>query len=121
MTDIILIDDNQQHLETTGQLFLHLGFVTETLSNPDGAIEFIINHLPKLIILDIMMPGIDGFSLLKNIKADARTAAIPVIIFSGKVFPPDKKKALALGATKFLTKPINTTKLLDEIKPFLQG
>jgi len=118
--DIILIDDNQQHLDTTAQLFNHEGFITKTISHPEIALEQIAENPPRLIVLDIMMPGIDGFSLLSKIKNDARTSAIPVVILSGKVFMPDKKKAIHLGAAKFLTKPIHSSSLLNELKEVLQ-
>jgi CheY-like chemotaxis protein len=115
----MLIDDNHQHLETTAQLFNHEGYKTKTISHPESALEQIAGDQPRLIVLDIMMPGVDGFSLLRAIKNDVRTSGIPVIILSGKVFMPDKKKAISLGAAKFLTKPIHSDLLLNEIKEYL--
>lgn len=118
-TDIVIIDDNAQHAENTSQLLMHHGYQSSCVLNPENALDEIKNSRPKLILLDIMMPGIDGFTLLKNLKEEQETASIPVIILSGKVFPPDKKKAQALGAEKFLTKPIRSQLLLNEVKPYL--
>ncbi len=118
-TDIVIIDDNAQHAENTSQFLKHHGYQTSVVLNPENALNEIKNSGPKLILLDIMMPGIDGFTLLKKLKDEQVTSKIPVFILSGKVFPPDKKKAQALGAEKFLTKPIRAQALLDEAKPYL--
>jgi len=118
--DIVLIDDNIQHLETTEQLLNKNSLRTQILSEPQNALNFLQSNSPRLIILDIMMPGLDGFTLLRDIKADDELKNIPVIILSGKGFPPDKRKALSLGAEKYLTKPIQSQKLLDEIQTFLR-
>ncbi len=117
--DIILIDDSEQHLHTASHLLADAGLNVKTLSNPLEAVSFIKLNQPRLVIMDIMMPGMDGFSLLKTIKEDEAIHSIPVIILSGKVFPPDKKKALKLGAEKFLTKPINSSSLLKVLKEYL--
>lgn len=119
-TDIIIIDDSEMHLESVTKLFDHEGYKSIAVSDPEVALPEIKRILPKLILLDIMMPGVDGFSLLKKIKTDKETQAIPVVVLTGKVFPPDQRKALALGAEKYLTKPISSTNLLEEIRFFLK-
>jgi len=118
--DIVLIDDNIQHLETTRQLLNKNGLQTQSVSEPQNALKFLLASQPRLIVLDIMMPEVDGFSLLREIKANEVLKNIPVIILSGKGFPPDKRKALLLGAEKYLTKPIQSQKLLHEIQTFLR-
>lgn len=118
--DIVLIDDNIQHLETTKQLLHKNGLQAQSLPEPQKALNFLQSSPPRLIILDIMMPGMDGFTLLRDIKADDALRDIPVIILSGKGFPPDKRKAISLGAEKYLTKPIQSQKLLAEIQTFLR-
>lgn len=118
-TDIILIDDSIQHLQTTFHLLSNVGLKVTTISDPLQAIAAVEADIPKLIIMDIMMPGIDGFALLKQIKENSLTKSIPVIILSGKVFPPDMKKAITLGAEKYLNKPINSAQLIEELKPYI--
>ena len=76
---------------------------------------------PQLVILDIMMPGLDGFTLLKSIKENSVLKEIPVIILSGKPFIPEQRKALALGAEMYLTKPIRSQLLLEKVEPYLQA
>lgn len=118
-TDILIIDDSEMYVSTLIELLKFRGFHASAVLNASQAMHSIISESPKLVILDIMMPGIDGLSLLKQIKDHPQTASTPVVVVSGKDFPPEKKKALALGAVKFLTKPINSDVLLAEIKPYL--
>ena len=121
MTDIIIIDDSEMHLESATTLFDHEGYSSIAVSDPEKAFTEIKGSLPRLVLLDIMMPGVDGFSLLKQIKTDKETKSIPVLVLTGKVFPPDQRKALALGAEKYLTKPISSKSLLEEIRTYLKG
>ncbi len=118
-TDIVLIDDNEIHLQTTGRILQNYGFTVEILSNPVQSLKILPNINPRVIILDIMMPGMDGFHLLKSIRELPDFQEIPVLILSGKQFAPDKRKALALGAKEYLTKPVNSRKLITEIKKYL--
>jgi DNA-binding response OmpR family regulator len=117
--DILLIDDSEMHVNTLKKLLDLKGFKVEALLDPSHAITQIETIQPKLVILDIMMPGLDGLSLLSQLKAHRKTSEIPIVILTGKMFPPEKKKALTLGAVKYLTKPIASDSLLEEIKPYL--
>jgi CheY-like chemotaxis protein len=117
--DIILVDDSEVHVDTLKQLLALKGLTVEGVLDPSVATQAIELSHPKLVLLDIMMPGIDGLSLLKQLKENKQTSQIPIVILSGKMFPPEKKKALALGAEKFLTKPIDSNSLLNEIKPYM--
>ena len=118
-TDIVLIDDNEIHLQTTGRILQNYGFSVATLSNPVQSLNILPDIHPRIIVLDIMMPGMDGFHLLKSIKELPDFQEIPIIILSGKQFAPDKRKALSLGAKEYLTKPVNSRDLISEIKKYL--
>lgn len=118
-TDILVIDDNISHLETVTEYFTQNGYQTATLSDPREALDFIVENKPKIILLDIMMPFMDGLTLLKKIKETDIIKSIPVIILSGKIFPPEMKKAIALGAEKYLTKPVKSSELLSIVRQYL--
>lgn len=70
---------------------------------------------PDLVLLDLMMPGLDGWEVLRRIKGDARTAAIPVLVLTASVDPPLTEQALQLGATRFLAKPIDSRVLVEHV------
>jgi CheY-like chemotaxis protein len=118
-TDIFIIDDNQEYLKITTEYIEHHGYTVCSLEDPLNAINCLREKNPNLIILDIMMPGIDGFTLLKQIKEDSVLKNTPVIVVSGKVFPPERKQAIAMGAAAFFTKPILGKDLVAEISKHL--
>jgi len=117
--DILIIDDNELQLNYMSELLQSNGYRTHTLQEGAQAIEVIGKIKPRLIILDIMMPGIDGFTVLKNIRDDKNLKTIPVIIYTGKAYQVDKKKALFLGANSFLAKPVKGAVIIDEVKKYL--
>jgi CheY-like chemotaxis protein len=118
-TDICIIDDNKEFLNIITEYIELQGYTVCSMENPLHAIDTIIENEPKLVILDIMMPGIDGFTLLKQIKEDSVLKDIPVIVISGKMFPPEKKQALNLGAVAFFSKPTKGEELVEEIRKYI--
>ena len=70
---------------------------------------------PDLVLLDLMLPELDGREVLRRIKGDARTAAIPVLVLTASVDPPLSEQALRLGATRFLAKPIDSRVLVEHV------
>jgi CheY-like chemotaxis protein len=117
--DILIIDDNELQLNYLTDLLKGHGFRTHTLQEGAQAIEVIRKIQPKLIILDIMMPGIDGFTILKKIREDQNIKLIPVIIYTGKAYQVDQKKALFLGANSFLAKPVKGAVIIEEVKKYI--
>lgn len=117
--DILIIDDNELQLNYLTDLLKGHGFRTYTLQEGAQAIEVIRKIQPKLIILDIMMPGIDGFTILKKIREDQNIKLIPVIIYTGKAYQVDQKKALFLGANSFLAKPVKGAVIIEEVKKYI--
>jgi CheY-like chemotaxis protein len=70
---------------------------------------------PDLILLDVMMPGIDGYEVLRRLRADARTAGLPVVMLTGKGAIDDKMKGYGLGSSDYITKPIDSVFLLGVV------
>jgi CheY-like chemotaxis protein len=70
---------------------------------------------PDLVLLDLMLPELDGWEVLRRIKGDALTAEIPVLVLTASVAPPLTEQALRLGATRFLTKPIDSRMLVEHV------
>jgi CheY-like chemotaxis protein len=117
--DILVIDDNELQLNYLSDLLKSHGYTIQTLQDGSRAVEKIEKYKPGLIILDIMMPGIDGFTILKKIRDNQTTRSIPVIIYSSKAYAVDQKKALFLGANSFLVKPVKGALIIEEIKKYL--
>ncbi len=117
---ILLLDDDDDFLMVTTKLLSQIGkFDVVSGSDSAGAIEWIRREMPDLILLDIMMPKVDGFTICKEVKSAADLKHIKIIICSAKIFDVDKKKALRLGADAYISKVIESSKLMDAIHQVL--
>lgn len=117
--DILVVDDNLEQANIIKLLIEQYGFKAQFTTDSEVAYQKILKDRPRLVILDLMMPEIDGLRLCKMIKENPHTADTRVIIYSGKLYESDRRKALALGADLFLTKPTRAYILLDAIKNLL--
>jgi DNA-binding response OmpR family regulator len=117
--DILVIDDNFEQANILKLLIEQYGFNARFTTDSKTALEKIETFKPRLVILDLMMPEVDGLRLCKAIKANPNIADTKIIIYSGKLYDTDRRKALALGADMFLTKPTRSYILLDAIKNLL--
>ncbi|GAB4363927.1 MAG: hypothetical protein Kow0042_02150 [Calditrichia bacterium] len=117
--DVLVIDDNLEQASITKLLIEQNGFAAQFTTSSQDALKRIQENRPRLVILDLMMPDIDGLRLCKMIKEDPKTSHTRIIIYSGKMYEADRRKALALGADLFLTKPTRSYILVDAIKNLL--
>jgi DNA-binding response OmpR family regulator len=117
--DILVIDDNFEQANILKLLIEQYGFNARFTTDSKTALEKIETFKPRLVILDLMMPEVDGLRLCKAIKSNPNIAKTKIIIYSGKLYDTDRRKALALGADMFLTKPTRSYILLDAIKNLL--
>jgi CheY-like chemotaxis protein len=117
----ILIVEDMPQIRTMLEVTLRFeGFTVQTASNGQEALDLIAAAHPTLVITDILMPRMDGFALVYQLRKDAATRQIPVIFLSATyVTKEDKEFALSLGATRFLEKPVDTTEFLQTIRQVL--
>jgi len=117
--DILVIDDNDVQLEYIDHLFKSHGYSVHTLADGTNAVTAIKKFKPRVVLLDIMMPHIDGFTVLKQIRELKEFKSLPVVIYSSKAFPVDQKKALRLGADAYLVKPVKGSVIIKKIEEYL--
>ncbi|MFW1676207.1 response regulator [Pontibacter sp. JAM-7] len=104
---VLLVDDVPANITVLNSA-LKEKYRTKIATNGEKALQIAARQpQPDLILLDIMMPGMDGFEVCERLKADPETRDIPVIFLSGKNTSGDRSRGLALGATDFLEKPID--------------
>jgi len=115
---IMLVDDNKVNL-AIGRNVLSEYYDVFALSSADKLFEFLKNVIPDLILLDIDMPGMDGYETLTILKADKKYADIPVIFVTAKTSESDEYAGLDLGAIDYITKPFNPALLLKRIENHL--
>jgi diguanylate cyclase (GGDEF)-like protein len=114
-TSILVVDDEVLHLKLIASI-LEDDYEILSATNGMAALEIAAIKVPQLILLDVMMPGIDGYEVHKRLKADHRTCEIPVIFISGLGEVAAETKGLTLGAVDYITKPINREPLRARVK-----
>ncbi len=112
---IMAIDDEPVNLKLMEAWLKPLGHTVITASDGLGALDVILAKKPDLILLDVMMPGLNGYSTLSKIKENELISQIPVIMLTAVDFELNKTLAFQLGACAYLTKPVEKTELLDTI------
>ena len=103
---ILLVDDTPTNLEILVGYFAESGFDVAVATNGESAIKQAIDNQPELILLDVMMPGIDGFETCRRLKANDQTKEIPIIFMTALSETTDKLKGFEAGAVDYVTKPL---------------
>ena len=116
---ILIIDDVMVNIQILTDILEDHYKVISTTSGKEG-IELAISDSPDLILLDIMMPGLNGYEVCKRLKKDSRTTNIPIIFITAMNEIEDERKGLELGAIDYITKPINPATVEIRIKNHLQ-
>lgn len=116
---ILIVDDDVDTLRLVGMMLESEGFDILAAKSGKRAIELARSETPNLVILDIMMPELDGYAVTSQLRTDQATRGIPILIFTAKTGQDDKMLGLDLGADIYLTKPISTRDLLANVKQLL--
>lgn len=126
--DILLVEDNITDAELTIRELKKHNMANNLVHVSDGeeALEFLfatgkykdlkIDHPPKIVLLDIQMPKVNGIEVLEQIKSDPRTKTIPVVILTSSKEDPDIQKCYALGANSYIVKPVDFEGFAESIK-----
>ena len=113
---VLVVDDTPDNLSLMSGL-LKDDYKVKVANGGERALKIAqTDPPPQLILLDIMMPEMDGFEVIRRLKADPKTAGIPVIFLSAKALPEDKQKGYDLGAVDYITKPIDPIMILDRVQ-----
>jgi len=115
---ILIVDDNPANLGVVAD-YLEYAFTIFTAMDGADALETAATIMPDLILLDVMMPGIDGFEVCQRLKADPKTQDIPIIFMTALASTDDKIKGFTVGAVDYVTKPIHQEELLMRIRTHL--
>ena len=111
--NVLAVDDIPLNLLLVQKMLSRFKFEIRTAANGQQALDAVASRKPDLILLDLMMPGIDGFEVIKRLRADSATADIRIVILSALNSQDDIVKGFNTGADDFITKPIIMEKLLS--------
>ncbi len=116
---ILIVDDNPLNLKLACDVLEMSGYQVTTAVDAEQALVVLGERLPDLILADIALPGMDGLSFTRVVKADARLAHIPVVALTAFAMKGDDRKALEAGCSGYITKPIDTRRLPGQVQELL--
>jgi len=120
MKKILVVEDNEINMYLSCRILKSSGYeVIEARSGEEG-VELAIKEKPDLIIMDIQLPGIDGYEATKRLRKSEADGEIPIIALTSYAMAGDRKKAIKAGCTGYIEKPINPETFISEIKKFLE-
>lgn len=117
---ILIVDDEEDVLTLLQLVFETNGFIARTAFNGKAAVASAYHEPPDVILLDVMMPEMDGWQVLKVLKGDERTRDIPVVMLSARAERRDKMIGLQEGAEGYIAKPFSTAEVLREVQSLLK-
>jgi DNA-binding response OmpR family regulator len=116
---ILIVDDDPLLCNLLEIALEREGYATHKSLSGQNALDYLENEMVELILLDIMMADINGFDVLRSLKANPRLAAIPVVFLTARVDAISEKTGLEIGAVEYLTKPITPEVLIERVQSVL--
>lgn len=117
---ILIVDDEERNIKLLRAYLMTNQYEVVEASNGEEALKMVNDSNPDLVLLDVMMPGIDGFEVCKRLKQDDKTQMIPVIMVTALSGKNERIRALEVGVDEFLSKPVNRIELLVRVKSLLR-
>jgi two-component system alkaline phosphatase synthesis response regulator PhoP len=117
---IVVVEDNPDIAELITHYLQRAGHVTDHLASGGEVLRHARASAPDLIVLDVMLPGMDGLEVCQGLRSDPATAAIPIIMLTARGEEPDRVRGLELGADDYVTKPFSPKELVARVKALLR-
>lgn len=112
MPKLLVVEDNEMNRTMLVRRLRRLGFEVVEAENGREAVAAVHQHRPDLVLMDMNLPGVDGWTATRTLKSDRCTAATPVIALTAHAMSADREHALAVGCNDYVTKPIDLPQLL---------
>ena len=119
MPKILLVEDNEMNRDMLSRRLLKQGFEMVIAMDGEQAVDLARSEAPDLILMDISLPGLDGWEATRLLKAMPETRSIPIIALTAHAMAGDREKSLAAGCNDYDTKPIDFRRLVEKIQVFL--
>ena len=119
MPKILLVEDNEMNRDMLSRRLIKAGFEMVMAVDGEQAIDLARSEAPDLILMDISLPGLDGWEATRRLKAMPETRSIPIIALTAHAMAGDREKSLAAGCNDYDTKPIDFRRLVEKIQGFL--
>jgi CheY-like chemotaxis protein len=112
---VMIVEDNEMNRDMLSRRLLKRGFAVLLAVDGVEGVAAVKAHRPDIVLMDLSLPGIDGYEATRRLKADIETAAIPVIALTAHAMPEDRQRALDAGCDEYDTKPIDLERLLGKM------
>ena len=116
---ILVVEDNEKNLKLVRDLLQVKGFATIEAGTAERGLELALDRQPRLILMDVQLPDMDGVSALRRLKADARTASIAVVALTAFAMKEDRDRFLNAGFDGYLAKPIDVKTFPEQVRAFI--
>lgn len=113
---ILIVEDEPNIVESLRFILEQAGFVIDIVADGSSALDRLREGDFQAVVLDVMLPGMNGFDVLRSIRADGRTRETPVIVLTAKGQANDRKTAEAIGASAFITKPFSNAEVVERVR-----
>ena len=118
---ILVVEDNQKNMKLFRDVLQVKGYRTLEATTGGRAVELATEHRPDLVLMDIQLPDIDGVEALSRLRANERTASIPVLAVTAQAMQGDHERFLAAGFDDCISKPVNIVELVDTVRKYCDG
>lgn len=118
---VLLVEDELNIVESLQFLLKRAGFEVAVETDGRRGLETVLRHTPDVLILDVMLPSMDGYEVLRQMRADQRGQSVPVLMLTAKGQREDREAALEMGADLFITKPFANTEFLAAVIQLADG
>jgi DNA-binding response OmpR family regulator len=117
---ILVVEDDEDIARLLCHTLRKAGYATEMLLSGSGVVSRVRQAPPALLLLDVMLPGMDGLEICRTLRADVRTAAVPIIIITARADESDRIGGLELGADDYITKPFSPNEVVARVRALLR-
>ena len=118
---VVVVEDNERNMKLFREVLESSGYRTLEADTGERAVALTAEHRPDLVLMDIHLPDIDGVEALRRLRADERTASVPVLALTAQAMEGDRERFLAAGFDGYLSKPVNIADLLDAVRRYCEG
>lgn len=118
---VLVVEDNERNMKLFRDVLQASGYRILEATTGERAVELVIEHGPDLVLMDIQLPDIDGVNALDRLRANERTASVPVLALTAQAMEGDRERFLAAGFDGYLSKPVNIADLVATVERYCEG
>jgi two-component system cell cycle response regulator DivK len=119
-TQILVVEDNEKNMKLFRDVLVAAGYRTLEATTGGDALALAAEHTPDLVLMDIQLPDIDGVEALGRLRADGRTASVPVLALTAQAMEGDRERFLAAGFDGYLSKPVDLAEFVATVKRYCE-